>query len=116
MLDLQVLQVLRRPGEAVITASSTVIAVGGETTLRCTAVEVGSPEAEYRWLTPSSSGIYGERKTPIYTLERATLADNGDYRCMPFNRIGDGVEGVLTIQVSEIQHDEILMLRNHVHL
>lgn len=75
------------------------IAVGGEATLRCTAVDVGSPEAEYRWLTPSSSGSYKERKTPIYTLEHATLADNGDYRCLPFNRIGDGMEGILTIQV-----------------
>uniref|UniRef100_A0A0R3RUN2 B-cell receptor CD22 n=1 Tax=Elaeophora elaphi TaxID=1147741 RepID=A0A0R3RUN2_9BILA len=93
--------VLRRPGEALITASSTVIAVGGKTTLKCKAVDVGSPEAEYRWSTPSSSGSYGERKTPIYTVERATLADNGDYRCMPFNRIGDGVEGTLTIQVIE---------------
>ncbi|CAG9534403.1 unnamed protein product [Cercopithifilaria johnstoni] len=95
------IDVLRRPGEALITASSTVIAVGGETTLRCTAVDVGSPEAEYRWLTPSSSGSYREQKSPIYTLEHATLADNGDYRCMPFNRIGDGVEGILTIQVVE---------------
>ncbi|VBB30942.1 unnamed protein product [Acanthocheilonema viteae] len=93
--------VLRRPGEALITASNTVIAVGGEITLRCVAVDVGSPEAEYRWLTPSSSGKYEERKTPIYTLEHATLADNGDYRCMPFNRIGDGIEGILTIQVIE---------------
>ncbi|VDP14417.1 unnamed protein product [Onchocerca flexuosa] len=96
--------VLRRPGEALIRASSDVIAVGGETTLSCIAVDVGSPEAEYRWLTPSSSGKYKERKTPIYTLEHATLADNGDYRCMPFNRIGDGVEGILTIKVSKILH------------
>ncbi|EJD75800.1 CBR-IGCM-1 protein [Loa loa] len=96
-----VIDVLRRPGEALITASSTMIAVGGGTTLRCTAVDVGSPEAEYRWLTPSSSGSYGEQKSPIYILERAMLSDNGDYRCMPFNRIGNGVEGVLTIQVIE---------------
>ncbi|VIO87308.1 Uncharacterized protein BM_BM17942 [Brugia malayi] len=96
-----VVDVLRRPGKALIAASSTVVAVGGETTLRCTAVDIGSPEAEYRWLTPSSSGSYEERKTPIYTVERATLADNGVYRCIPFNRIGDGVEGVLTIQVVE---------------
>ncbi|VDK85519.1 unnamed protein product [Litomosoides sigmodontis] len=95
------IDVLRRPGEALITASSTVIAVGGEATLRCTAVDVGSPEAEYRWLTPTSSGNYAERKTPIYILEHATLADNGDYRCIPFNKIGDGVEGILTIQVVE---------------
>lgn len=98
---------LRRPGEALITASSTVIAVGDGTTLRCTAVDVGSPEAEYRWLTPTSSGSYAEQKTPIYTLEHATLADNGDYRCVPFNRIGDGMEGILTIQVSDIQHNGV---------
>ncbi|EJW79633.1 hypothetical protein WUBG_09458, partial [Wuchereria bancrofti] len=96
-----VIDVLRRPGKALITASNTVVAVGGETTLRCTTVDIGSPEAEYRWLTPSSSGSYEERKTPIYTVERATLADNGVYRCIPFNKIGDGVEGVLTIQVVE---------------
>ncbi|MCP9265791.1 Hemicentin-2 [Dirofilaria immitis] len=59
-----VIDVLRQPGEALITASSTVIAVGGETTLRCTAVDVGSPEAEYRWLTPSSS----EKRKLLLTL------------------------------------------------
>lgn len=62
-------------------------------------MDIGSPEAEYRWSTPSSSGTYGQQKSPTYTIEHATLADNGEYRCMPFNRIGDGVEGVFTLQV-----------------
>uniref|UniRef100_A0A183EAJ4 Ig-like domain-containing protein n=1 Tax=Gongylonema pulchrum TaxID=637853 RepID=A0A183EAJ4_9BILA len=95
------LQVLRRPGQASITATYGVIAVGGGTTLRCTAVDVGSPEAEYRWLTPSAIGTSSEQISPIYTLEHATLADNGEYRCIPFNRIGDGVESVFTLQVIE---------------
>lgn len=102
LIDLSVFQVLHRPGKAIITASSTVIAVGGETTLKCIAIDVGSPEAEYRWFMPSSSVGYGERNTPVYTLEHATLADNGNYRCIPFNKIGDGVEGILSIKASAI--------------
>ncbi|VDM97717.1 unnamed protein product [Thelazia callipaeda] len=94
-----IIDVLRRPGKAVISASSSVIAVGDKTTLTCTALDPGSPLAEYRWSL--FSGSSSEWKNPSYTIERATLADNGEYQCTPFNKIGDGVEDIFTLQVIE---------------
>ncbi|VDM39904.1 unnamed protein product [Toxocara canis] len=96
-----IVDVLRRPGRAIITGSNSAIVVGGRVKFTCQANDVGSPEAEYRWASPATGGTYGATEGSILTVEHATLADNGEYRCMPHNKIGDGEEGVFILQVIE---------------
>lgn len=97
-----IVQVLRRPGRAAITGSSSSIVVGGHAKLTCRADDVGSPQAEYRWASPATGGTYGSLDGSTLTVEHATITDNGEYRCMPHNKIGDGEEGVFILQVSTV--------------
>uniref|UniRef100_A0A915A597 Nephrin n=2 Tax=Parascaris univalens TaxID=6257 RepID=A0A915A597_PARUN len=93
--------VLRRPGRAAIIGSSSSIVVGGHAKLTCRVDDVGSPQAEYRWASPATGGTYGSLDGSTLTVEHATITDNGEYRCMPHNKIGDGEEGVFILQVIE---------------
>ncbi|VDK41717.1 unnamed protein product [Anisakis simplex] len=104
------INVLRRPGRAIISATSSAILVGQHVRLTCRADDAGSPEATYLWATPGSGGTYedansnngeGNDSSSIFLVEHATLADNGEYRCVPKNRIGRGEEGVFILQVVE---------------
>lgn len=91
---------LRRPGQGLIKASESVIAVGETISLTCTATDGGSPEAEFRWFTPSTDSSV-EHRAATLIIQHATLADNGEYKCIPFNKIGDGTAGFFVLQVGE---------------
>lgn len=92
-------KVQHRPGQGIIEATQTIIEVGGRTTLTCNAADRGSPPAEYRWATPKAGGAYSDYNSSVLEVDHATLTDNGEYRCMPHNIIGNGIEGVIVLQV-----------------
>uniref|UniRef100_A0A7E4ZSG2 B-cell receptor CD22 n=1 Tax=Panagrellus redivivus TaxID=6233 RepID=A0A7E4ZSG2_PANRE len=96
--------VKRKPGAAIITASQTSVNVGDILTLSCTADDPGSPEAKYRWSTPATHGIFSQQlefNRQTITVSKAALSDNGLYRCVAFNDIGQGDEAVMKIVVIE---------------
>lgn len=95
--------VKRRPGKALIRATQTVVEVGSKIQLSCTVDELGSPAAKFRWITSQinmnseeiDTGIEG----PEFNILTAKLEDNGKYRCVPFNEIGEGEEAIVRILV-----------------
>uniref|UniRef100_A0AC35F2G5 Uncharacterized protein n=1 Tax=Panagrolaimus sp. PS1159 TaxID=55785 RepID=A0AC35F2G5_9BILA len=98
------IDVKRRPGKAMITASHSSVNVGETITLSCIAEDLGSPEAKFRWAVPASHGMYSQE--PEYnrhsiTINKAALSDNGIYRCVAFNNIGQGDEATIKITVVE---------------
>ncbi|CAJ0953721.1 unnamed protein product, partial [Mesorhabditis belari] len=99
--------VRRKPGSARITPSTLNVPVGGTIQLTCVAMDPGSPTAEYKWASPSSGGQYGtmDHNGEILTIRNAQLSDNGEYKCLPFNRIGEGE--VATVKVIVVEPAEI---------
>lgn len=96
------LQVLRRPGQASIIASNDIVSTGKSVKFTCRADDIGSPPAEYRWYTPQTDNGDGQKNMDLF-IEQAALADNGEYRCVPYNKIGDGIAAVFLLKVPLLQ-------------
>uniref|UniRef100_A0A1I7WGH0 Down syndrome cell adhesion molecule-like protein Dscam2 n=1 Tax=Heterorhabditis bacteriophora TaxID=37862 RepID=A0A1I7WGH0_HETBA len=95
--------VKRRPGKAVISPSHLNVVVGDIIELLCSAADLGSPEAQFKWSSPSSGGQFGTREHDQASLivRNAQLADNGRYRCRAYNSLGEGDEAVVDVKVIE---------------
>ncbi|KAE9556388.1 hypothetical protein FO519_000428 [Halicephalobus sp. NKZ332] len=97
-------EVKRKPGTAIISTSHQFVNVGESFTLSCTADDLGSPTASFKWATPRTQGIHSQhlafnRQTLI--VDQARLSDNGVYKCVPYNEIGNGEPAVMKITVVE---------------
>ncbi|GMT35699.1 hypothetical protein PFISCL1PPCAC_26996, partial [Pristionchus fissidentatus] len=95
--------VKRRPGRGVIAPWTLSVVLGGTIELNCEATDVGSPAAQFKWASPSSGGQYGtkEHTKQNLVIRNAQLADNGEYRCIPHNAIGEGEPGIARVIVIE---------------
>ncbi|GMT06602.1 hypothetical protein PENTCL1PPCAC_28776, partial [Pristionchus entomophagus] len=95
--------VKRRPGRGVIAPWTLSVVVGGTIELACEATDVGSPAAQFKWASPSSGGQYGtkEHTRQALVIRNAQLADNGEYRCIPHNAMGEGEPGIARVIVIE---------------
>uniref|UniRef100_A0AC34QSZ8 Uncharacterized protein n=1 Tax=Panagrolaimus sp. JU765 TaxID=591449 RepID=A0AC34QSZ8_9BILA len=96
------LDVKRRPGAAIISTLKQFVNVGDSFTLHCSSDDLGSPAAKFKWATPRTNGDFSQHfnyNRQTLTVDQATLADNGLYRCMPYNEIGDGEATVIKIVV-----------------
>ncbi|GMR62475.1 hypothetical protein PMAYCL1PPCAC_32670, partial [Pristionchus mayeri] len=93
--------VKRRPGRGVISPWTLSVVAGGTIELACEAMDIGSPAAQYKWASPSSGGQYGtkEHTRQNLVIRNAQLADNGEYRCIPHNSIGEGEPGIARVVV-----------------
>ncbi|KAI1710406.1 immunoglobulin domain-containing protein [Ditylenchus destructor] len=93
--------VKRKPGTALVVASSMILDVGEEVHLTCSMgdSDPGSPAAQFRWETPTSKDSKETLNSQILTIRDAKLEDNGLYKCIPFNEVGEGDPGVVKITV-----------------
>lgn len=85
-----------------ITPSLRIVYVGDSVTLSCATIDdAGSPPAQFRWATPDSDyAAAGLPPKPTLLLSKAQLTDVGQYRCTPYNEIGQGPETSYQLQVS----------------
>lgn len=67
--------------------------------LTCTVNEKGSPEAQFRWITPQSIKTSKTIEGSELTILEVKLEDNGRYHCIPYNKIGDGEEAIVRVLV-----------------
>ncbi|CAD6185508.1 unnamed protein product [Caenorhabditis auriculariae] len=97
------IDVKRRPGKASIIAVSPNVNVGDVIELRCAAADSGNPKAQFKWSSPSSGGEFGTSEHDRATLfvRNAQLADNGEYKCVAYNELGNGPEAVVKVTVIE---------------
>jgi hypothetical protein len=95
-----ILQIRHKPTIGIITISKTPVLVGDDVTLTCTAEDVGSPPAQYRWELPGKD--IDTKSIDTLRISRAQLSDAGQYRCHPWNDVGQGQMGSIVLQVPYI--------------
>uniref|UniRef100_A0A1I8BTW9 Down syndrome cell adhesion molecule-like protein Dscam2 n=1 Tax=Meloidogyne hapla TaxID=6305 RepID=A0A1I8BTW9_MELHA len=100
------IDVRRRPGPAVITAKRLVVNIGEPIVLSCsTDGDLGNPPAKFKWGGPGmNNDQFGKEQhwnKAILKINEAKLGDNGLYRCLPYNDIGQAEESSVRIMVVE---------------
>ena len=97
------MDVRRKPGAALILAKRMVVNVGQPIQLDCsTDGDPGSPPAKFKWAGPATKGVYGKEPEWLKAqlrLPEARLIDNGFYRCVAYNEIGQGEDSNVRIMV-----------------
>ena len=97
-------EVKRKPGAGIISTSHQFVKIGESFTLSCSADDPGSPTASYKWATPRTQGIFSQHlafNRQSLIVDQARLSDNGVYKCVPYNEIGNGEPAVMKITVVE---------------
>ncbi|XP_045209510.2 hemicentin-1-like isoform X2 [Mercenaria mercenaria] len=87
------------PGQASIRPVSSVL-VGQTVMLSCTVADQGYPYPVYEWRKSGNSQILQSTTTATYRIESASLADNGDYTCLPRNLMGQGTPATIRVVVN----------------
>uniref|UniRef100_A0A914KU69 Ig-like domain-containing protein n=1 Tax=Meloidogyne incognita TaxID=6306 RepID=A0A914KU69_MELIC len=100
------IDVRRRPGPAVISAKRLVVNIGEPIILSCsTDGDNGNPPAKFKWGGPGmNNDQFGKEQhwnKAILKIPEAKLGDNGLYRCLPYNDIGQAEESSVRIMVVE---------------
>uniref|UniRef100_A0AC35TZ51 B-cell receptor CD22 n=1 Tax=Rhabditophanes sp. KR3021 TaxID=114890 RepID=A0AC35TZ51_9BILA len=101
-LGTTLIEVKRKPGPAVVITTTTSYPVGSTFVLSCLSSDIGSPNATYKWATPRTGGLYTEDpsyKEQSLKVEKAKLTDNGVYKCLGYNSLGEGEEGRVKMTV-----------------
>uniref|UniRef100_A0A0N5C4D2 B-cell receptor CD22 n=1 Tax=Strongyloides papillosus TaxID=174720 RepID=A0A0N5C4D2_STREA len=96
------IEVKRKPGPATVITQTTSYPVGSSFILTCSTNDIGSPFANYKWATPRTSGKYvGDilYNDAILKVENTKLTDNGIYKCVAYNNLGEGVEGKIKLTI-----------------
>ncbi|KAF7639394.1 hypothetical protein Mgra_00001064 [Meloidogyne graminicola] len=100
------IDVRRRPGPAIISAKRLVVNIGEPIILSCsTDGDNGNPPAKFKWGGPGmNKDQFGKEQhwnKALLKITEAKLGDNGLYRCLPYNEIGQGEESSVRIMVVE---------------
>lgn len=86
-----------RPGKAIISTIEPVVA-GSTANLSCTADDIGSPVAQFRWKAPGQQEFeHASRST--YTIYDVQMTHAGNYSCLPWNSIDQGEVGMYKLVV-----------------
>ncbi|CEF60320.1 B-cell receptor CD22 [Strongyloides ratti] len=96
------IEVKRKPGPATVITQATSYPVGSSFILTCSTNDIGSPFASYKWATPQTFGKYVGDITfndAILKIENAKLSDNGIYKCVAYNNLGEGIEGKIKLTI-----------------
>uniref|UniRef100_A0A0N4ZHK6 B-cell receptor CD22-like n=1 Tax=Parastrongyloides trichosuri TaxID=131310 RepID=A0A0N4ZHK6_PARTI len=96
------IEVKRKPGPATVITQTTSHPIGNSFVLTCSTNDIGSPFANYKWATPRTGGNYvGDSiyNDAVLNVENAKLSDNGIYKCVAYNNLGEGNEGRIKITI-----------------
>lgn len=91
---------LSDPPEGTFLASSKTAVEGDQVTFTCTVTGAKPPVEKYKFYFENSNRSIAENSNGTYQINSVKGSDQGTYKCLPHNAVGDGEEAIVMLTVN----------------
>ena len=91
---------LSDPPEGTFLASSKAAVEGDQVTFTCTVTGAKPPVEKYKFYFKNSNTPIAENSKGTYQINSVKQSDQGTYKCVPHNAVGNGEEAIVMLTVN----------------